>query len=96
MIALMKRPSAWVPIALSLTALAAMFITMALSGPPVRESDEGTAAHLFQLWLLLEAGMITIFTIKWMPKNPQEGLVVVTLQIMAVLAACAPVAYFHL
>jgi len=93
---LLKKPSAWIPIALSLTVLAIMLIGIAMSGPPVRQPDEGTGAHLFQIWLVLEVVMVSFFAIKWLPKEPRQALIILGLQILAVLAACAPVFYFKL
>ncbi|MES2087824.1 MAG: hypothetical protein V4467_02410 [Patescibacteria group bacterium] len=92
---LIKKPSAWMPIAFSLTMLASFFIVPMLSGPLVRQADEGTGAHLFQLWLVLEVVMITIFAINWLPKKLKETFVVLVIQVVAVVAACAPVFYFN-
>ena len=91
-----KHPSAWVPVALSLAVLATMVIAFTLSGPPVRQPDEGVAAHLFQIWLVLEVFMITFFAVKWLPRAPKQALIILAIQILAVLAAAAPVAYFKL
>lgn len=91
-----KQPSAWIPIALSLCVLAAMILTIAVSGPPTPQPDEGIAAHLFQIWLVLEVVMIGFFALKWLPQRPLQALVVLALQILAVLAACFPVFYFKL
>ena len=93
---LLKKPSAWIPIALSLTVLAIMLISIVMSGRPVRQPDEGTGAHLFQIWLVLEVVMVSFFAIKWLPKEPRQALIILGLQILAVLAACAPVFYFKL
>ena len=91
-----KKPSAWVPVALSLAVLATMIISIALFGPPAREADEGVAAHLFQIWLATEVLLVTLFAIKWLPEAPKQALFVIATQIAAVLAACAPVFYFKL
>ena len=96
MISIIKKPSAWIPIALSLVVLAAMLISFALFGPPVRQPDEGTGAHLFQIWLVLEVFMVGFFAIKWLPQKPKPAFLVLVIQIVAVLAACAPVFYFKL
>lgn len=93
---IVKNPSAWIPIAMSLTVLAMWVIGIAMFGPPVREPDEGTGAHFFQIWLVLEVLMVTFFAIKWLPQEPKQALVVLAIQIVAVLAACAPVFYFKL
>ncbi|MBI2188664.1 MAG: hypothetical protein HYU37_16315 [Acidobacteria bacterium] len=48
---LLAKPSAWGPIALSLVVLAVMLTSIVVFGPPAPQPDEGTAAHLFQIWL---------------------------------------------
>ena len=93
---ILKKPSAWIPVALSLAVLVIMIVCIAMFGPPIRESDEGVGAHLFQIWLVVEIFMVAFFAIKWLPRAPKQALVVVTIQIIAVLAVCAPVFYFKL
>ncbi len=93
---LLKQPSAWVPLVLSLIVLAMWLISIAMFGAPARDPDEGTAAHLFQTWLVLEVLMVGFFAIKWVPQKPKQALVILVLQIAAVIAGCAPVFYFHL
>ncbi len=93
---LIKKPSAWIPIAMSLIVLAAMLISIAISSPPAREADEGVGAHLFQIWMVLEALLILFFAIKWLPQEPKQALAVLAIQILAVIAACAPVFLLHL
>ena len=96
MISMLKRPSAWVPVALSLTVLAIMLTFISISGPPVRQPDEGTGAHLFQIWLASEVLLVSFFAVKWLPQAPGPAAMVLAVQIAAALAACAPVYYFHL
>ena len=96
MISLIRYPSAWIPLALSLAVLATMLIAFSLFGVPEREPDEGAAAHLFQMWLVFEVFAIGFFLIKWLPQAPNQALRVLVLQIAAVLAACSPVFYFNL
>jgi hypothetical protein len=93
---ILKYPSAWIPITLSLIVLIAFLVGVALFGPPIRQPDEGAGAHLFQIWLVLEVLMIAFFAIKWVPQRPKDALQILILQIVATLAACAPVFYFHL
>ncbi len=93
---LLKTPSAWVPIALSLIALGTMLVFIAINGTPTRQPDEETGAHLFQIWFGLEFLMIVFFAFTWLPKRPKWALSVLMVQIVAVLAACAPVFYFKL
>lgn len=91
-----KHPSAWIPIALSLAVLATFLIGIAIFGAPAREPDEGTGAHLFQIWLVVEILMMAFFAIKWLPQKPLQALVILAIQIVAVLAACFPVFFFKL
>ena len=91
-----KKPSAWIPIAISLTVLVIMLIYIALLGVPTREADEGTGAHLFQIWLVLEVLMVAFFAIKWLPQKPKQALLILAIQIIAILAACAPVFFLKL
>ncbi len=91
MISLLKKPAAWLPIALSLIFWAAMMIGFMLFGVPARQSDEGTGAHLFQIWLVLEALLIIFFTAKWLPKEPKWTLAILALQILSALLVLAPV-----
>lgn len=88
---LLKHRSAWIPIAMSLAVLAIWLIGMMIFGVPVREPDEGTGAHLFQIWLVLEILMMTFFAIKWLPQRPTQALLVLAIQIIVALAACAPI-----
>jgi hypothetical protein len=92
---LLKNPSAWIPIALSLGVLAMLLITLATAGL-VRQQDEGVEAHLFQVWLVVELLLIGRFGVTWLPNVPKQALMVLTLQMIAALAACFPVFYFNL
>lgn len=93
---IIKKPIAWLPIAISLLALTIMLIFIAMSGPPARQADEGTGAHLFQIWLTSELLMMTFFGFKYLPKEPKQALGILAIQIIAVVAACSPVFYFKL
>jgi len=80
---------------MSVAALAIVFIHIARFGV-APETDEGTAAHLWQILMAGQLPIIAFFAIKWLPKNPQPALVVLALQALAGLAALAPVFYFGL
>ncbi|MBV9718229.1 MAG: hypothetical protein JOZ77_02855 [Candidatus Eremiobacteraeota bacterium] len=58
-----------------------------------RQSDEGTAAHLFQIFMPLQAIVIALFAISWLPRNRIPALQVLTLQCGAALTVLA-VVYF--
>ncbi len=90
-----KHPSAWIPLVVSFLALAILIIYLALYGG-VHETDEGTAAHLFQILMAGQVPIIVFFVIKRLPQAPRQTLFIFTLQVFAALTAFAPVYYFHL
>ncbi len=87
---MLKQPGAWIPLAMSSAALATVLIRVVIFGV-VREADEGTAAHIFQLLVALQAPVAVFFAIKWLPRKPKQVLRVLALQVAAALAAFAPV-----
>lgn len=87
---MMKQPSALLPLAMSLAALTLLLGHIVMFGV-VRETDEGTAAHLFQLLLVSEVPVVFFFLIKWLPRYPRRALQVLVVQALAALAALAPV-----
>jgi hypothetical protein len=93
--ALLRRPSAYVPVAMSVVALAVVLGHVALFGA-AREADEGAAAHLFQLLMILQAPIIVFFAIRWLPRSPRPALTVLVIQAGAALAAFAPVYLLNL
>ena len=72
--------------AMSLAALALVLIHVARYGL-VRETDEGTSAHLFQLLMVLQVPIIMFFAIKWLPRAPRQALFVLAIQLVTALAA---------
>ncbi len=98
---IVKLPSAFVPMAMSLTALAmlggAYIVGLATGhGGLVREPDEGAIAHLWQLLMAGQLPILAFFAIKWLPRAPRQTLYVLGLQAGAVLAAMAPVYFLNL
>jgi hypothetical protein len=93
--AILKRPSAFLPLAMSLTALAVVLGHVAMYGA-AREADEGAAAHIWQLLMAGQMPVLAFFAIKWLPKAPRPTLYVLGLQAGAVLASMAPVFFLNL
>jgi len=93
--AIIKRPSAFLPLAMSLTALTLVLGHVAMFGA-VREADEGTTAHLWQLLMAGQMPVLAFFAIKWLPRAPRQTLYVLALQTGAVLASMAPVFLLNL
>jgi DNA-binding CsgD family transcriptional regulator len=88
--AILKIPSAFLPLAMSFGALATVLIYVAVFGP-ARQADEGTAAHIWQILMAGQIPIIVFFAIKWLPRTPKQALLVLVLQGSAALMALAPV-----
>jgi len=85
-----KHPSAYLPLAMSLTALAMVLVHAAIFGI-VHEADEGTAAHIFQRLMVAQLPIAVFFAIKWLPHAPRQAMQVLAIQILAALVAMAAV-----
>jgi len=99
--AIIKRPSAFLPLAMSLTALAMLggayiFGLATGHGGLVREPDEGAIAHLWQLLMAGQLPVLAFFAIKWLPRAPRQTLCVLALQAGAALASMAPPSFLNL
>jgi hypothetical protein len=62
----------------------------------VREPDEGTAAHLWQLFMAAQVPLVPYFAYTWLPKAPRATVLVLTLLVAVVLANLALVRSFDL
>ena len=99
--AIVRHPSASIPIAMSLTALAMLLghIAMFGTGPELvvnGRPDEGTIAHLWQILMAGQLPVLAFFAIKWLPRAFRPALGVLALQAGAALVSMAPVFYFNL
>jgi hypothetical protein len=92
---MLKKPSAFLPLVMSLAALASVVIHIILFGT-AHEADEGAAAHIFQLLMVVQLPVVLFFAIKWLPRFLKPALLVLALQVAAGLTALAPVFFFHL
>ncbi len=93
--ALLKRPSACIPLGMSLAALATVFLGVAFGAtapPPAGvRLDEGTAAHIFQLLIVAQLPFILFFAIRWLRASVKSAVQVLLLQATAAIAALTPV-----
>jgi hypothetical protein len=99
--AILKHPSAFLPVAMSLTALgvvacAAIDGFLKGAGGIVHQPDEGTAAHLWQLLMAGQLPVLLFFAVRWLPRAPRQSLYVLALQAGAALASMAPVYFLNL
>lgn len=90
---LLKRPSAFVPVVMSVTALC-LVLGYAVMFGVARQADEGAAAHMWQLLMAGQLPFIAYFLFKWLPTQPKRASLVLALQICAALAAMFPVWWF--
>jgi hypothetical protein len=91
---ILKHPSAFLPVAMSLGALATVLIFIALHGT-APQADEGAAAHIWQLLMAAQAPIVLFFAFKWVPRSPRQAVLILALQVGAALAAMAPVFLLH-
>jgi hypothetical protein len=87
---LLRQPSAFLPPALSLCALAVVAGYLARFGV-MRQPDEGAAAHLWQLLMGIQVPIMAWFALHWLPRAPKQAAGVLALQVCAALLAAAPV-----
>lgn len=87
---LLRRPSAFLPVAMSGAAFLTVLVHIAFFGT-AREPDEGTAAHIWQLLMVSQLPIIAWFALKWMPRTPRDAWPILGLQLAAALVALAPV-----
>lgn len=92
---LIRRPSAFLPVAMSVVALAMVAGYLARYGA-VRQTDEGAVAHLWQLLMAGQLPVIAFFAVRWLPRAPRQTIAVLAIQAGAVLASMAPVFFFKL
>lgn len=90
----LKHPSAFLPVVMSLLALGIVVTYIVFFGT-ARQTDEGTAAHLWQLLMAGQLPIVIFFAVRWLPRAPRSGLLVLGLQAIAGLAALAPVYLLH-
>jgi hypothetical protein len=85
-----RKPSAIIPIAMSITALGTVLYHIATYGI-ARQSDEGATAHIWQLLMAGQVPVMAFYALKWLPRTPRTALQVLGLQVAAAVGALAPV-----
>jgi hypothetical protein len=92
---MIKKPSAFVPVAMSVAALAVVIFHVTFFGS-AREADEGAAAHIWQLLMAAQLPFLLFFAVRWLPRRPKQAMQVMALQAGAAVAALAPVYFLNL
>jgi hypothetical protein len=86
----LKKPVAFLPIVMSLAALATVGIYVASHGT-APQADEVAAAHIWQLLMAAQIPIIAYFVIRWLPRAFKPVVLILVVQACAILAALAPV-----
>ena len=87
---MIRRPAGYLPLAMSVGALATIVWFVALHGV-VHQPDEGAQAHLWQLLVAGQVPIIAFFALRWLPDAPRPAIVVLALQATALMVlALAP------
>ena len=87
---ILKHPSAFLPLVMSLGALATVLLYLAMNGP-APQADEGAAAHIWQVLMAAQLPIVGFFAIKWVPESPRRAVPILVLQVIAAVAAALPV-----
>jgi hypothetical protein len=98
--ALLRLPSAYLPITMSLVALAMVLFSVSSGatapGVPGTGSDEGAAAHVFQLLMVAQLPVIVFFAFRWLRTSIRPAMQILLVQVAAAMAALVPVFLLHL
>ena len=88
--ALMRHPAGYLPVAMSVGALAMIVWYVAVHGV-VRQTDEGLQAHAWQLLVAGQLPLIALFAVTWIPRAARPALIVLGVQAAALMVlAIAP------
>ena len=68
----LRHPSAFLPVTMSLLAIAVVITHIVFFGT-ARQPDEGTAAHLWQLLMAGQLPIVGFFAIRWLPWGDLEA-----------------------
>ena len=85
-----KKPSAWLPVVMSLGALVLIAIQLATHGVGP-ERDEDVIAHLWQLLMVAQLPLIAFFAFRWLRQARLQAVTVLVAQALAAAAAAVPV-----
>jgi hypothetical protein len=88
--AMLRHPSAFLPLVMSLVALAMVVWFVAAHGV-VRQPDESAQARVWQLLMAAQVPVIAYFALRWPPHETRPARIILTLQILAAIIAAAPV-----
>ena len=80
----LRNPTVFLPLAMSLLALGMVLVHFTIFGI-VKETDEGTAAHIFQLLMVGQFPIVAFLAFRWLA--PRQTFFFIVFQVVAALAA---------
>ncbi len=90
--AMVKLPSAYIPIVMSFASLALVVAGISLYGVSgLRQPEEGAVAHTWQLLMVIQIPVLLFFVVKWMPRAAKRAIPILILQGLMFVVACLPV-----
>jgi hypothetical protein len=93
---LIKHPSAFLPLLMSLAAIVLLVGYIAFVGvSQTPAKDEGTAAHIFQLLMGGQVLVIAYFGIKYFRKHPSQTMFIIATQIAAAVVPFVALFFFE-
>jgi hypothetical protein len=86
-----KKPSALIPVVMSLFALVLVFVQVAIQlgthAVEPTKPDEGAVTHLWQLLMAAQLPVIAFFAFRWLRRAPWQAVTVLVVQGLALAAA---------
>jgi len=82
----LRNPTVFLPLAMSLLALGMVLVHFTIFGI-VKETDEGTAAHIFQLLMVGQCPIVAFLAFRWFAIAPRQTFFFIVFQVVAALAA---------
>ena len=82
----LRNPTVFLPLAMSLLALDMVLVHFTIFGI-VKETDEGTAAHIFQLLMVGQFPIVAFLAFRWLTIAPRQTFFFIVFQVVAALAA---------
>src|SRR5438105_2934495 len=83
---LLQRPTGYLPFAFSAAALVTIAVHVAIAGTEP-QTDEGAAAHVWQVLMVFNFFVVGLFAFLWLPKAPRPAMLVLVLQVVGIAAA---------
>ena len=82
----LRHPTVFLPLVMSLLALGMVLVHFTNFGI-VEETDEGTAAHIFQLLMVGQVPIVAFLAFRWFTIAPRQTFFFIVFQVVAALAA---------